>query len=200
MRTFSPLSIWLAKFSLSTPILPLLVQMYLYPLLACTTLKPLLTVVERTKKKKVNSKWANRYLYCIVGRVKVGYHLHTGERVAIKVISRNLLATSSSMAKCVQRELAVLQLLHHPHLVDLRQVLQDSSNVYFVMEYMEGGELFQVLSERGRLPEEEARSLFRQLTEALSWCHAHHIWQVLFVFVSLCCLRLLTKPLVAIET
>lgn len=104
------------------------------------------------------------------------------------------------MAKCVQRELAVLQLLHHPHLVDLRQVLQDSSNVYFVMEYMEGGELFQVLSERGRLPEEEARSLFRQLTEALSWCHAHHIWQVLFVFVSLCCLRLLTKPLVAIET
>lgn len=55
MRTFSPLSIWLAKFSLSTPILPLLVQMYLYPLLACTTLKPLLTVVERTKKKKLTA-------------------------------------------------------------------------------------------------------------------------------------------------
>lgn len=82
------------------------------------------------------------------------------------------------MARCVQRELAVLQLLHHPHLVDLRQVLQDATNVYFVMEYVEGGELFQVLSERGRLSEPDARHLFRQLTTALAWCHAHHIWYV----------------------
>ncbi|KAI9496968.1 kinase-like domain-containing protein [Zychaea mexicana] len=105
----------------------------------------------------------------------MGIHRHTGEQVAIKVISRSQLATSSTMARCVQRELAVLQLLHHPHLVDLRQVLQDSQNVYFVMEYMEGGELFQVLSRRGKLPEDEARHLFRQLTTALAWCHAHHI-------------------------
>ncbi|KAJ8663056.1 hypothetical protein O0I10_001233 [Lichtheimia ornata] len=109
------------------------------------------------------------------GRVKIGIHRHTGEQVAIKVISRSQLATSSTMARCVQRELAVLQLLHHPHLVDLRQVLQDASNVYFVMEYVEGGELFQVLSERGRLSEPDARHLFRQLTTALAWCHAHHI-------------------------
>ncbi|KAI9314212.1 kinase-like domain-containing protein [Dichotomocladium elegans] len=109
------------------------------------------------------------------GRVKIGIHRRTGEEVAIKVISRSQLATSATMARCLQRELAVLQLLHHPHLVDLRQVLQDSSNVYFVMEYLEGGELFQVLAERGRLPESEARHLFRQLTTALSWCHAHHI-------------------------
>ena len=96
------------------------------------------------------------------------------------MISRSQLATSSTMARCVQRELAVLQLLHHPHLVDLRQVLQDSSNVYFVMEYMEGGELFQVLSQRGKLPEDEARHLFRQLITALNWCHAHHIWYVTY--------------------
>ncbi|KAI7883666.1 Pkinase-domain-containing protein [Lichtheimia hyalospora FSU 10163] len=109
------------------------------------------------------------------GRVKIGIHRHTGEQVAIKVISRSQLATSSTMARCVRRELAVLQLLHHPHLVDLRQVLQDASNVYFVMEYVEGGELFQILSEHGRLSEPNARHLFRQLTTALAWCHAHHI-------------------------
>ncbi|ORY97961.1 kinase-like domain-containing protein [Syncephalastrum racemosum] len=109
------------------------------------------------------------------GRVKLGIHRTTGEHVAIKVIARSQLATSATMARCVQRELAVLQLLHHPHLVDLRQVLQDSTNVYFVMEYLEGGELFQVLSERGKLPEDEARHLFQQLTTALAWCHARHI-------------------------
>ncbi|KAI8144591.1 kinase-like domain-containing protein [Fennellomyces sp. T-0311] len=128
------------------------------------------------KRREIGDYWLGRTIgRGASGRVKIGIHRHTGEQVAIKVISRSQLATSSTMARCVQRELAVLQLLHHPHLVDLRQVLQDSANVYFVMEYMEGGELFQVLSNRGKLPEDEARQLFRQLTTALAWCHAHHI-------------------------
>ncbi|KAF1803553.1 kinase-like domain-containing protein [Mucor lusitanicus] len=109
------------------------------------------------------------------GRVKLGIHKQTGEKVAIKMISRSHLTASSITSKSVQRELAVLQLLHHPHLIDLRQVLQDSSNVYFVMEYLEGGELFHVLAERGRLPENEARHLFGQLVTALDWCHTHYI-------------------------
>ncbi|KAI7892847.1 kinase-like domain-containing protein [Mucor mucedo] len=109
------------------------------------------------------------------GRVKLGIHKITGEKVAIKMISRSQLTASSSTAKSVQRELAVLQLLHHPHLIDLRQVLQDTQYVYFVMEYLEGGELFHVLAERGRLPESEGRHLFLQLITALAWCHAHHI-------------------------
>ncbi|KAI9269640.1 kinase-like domain-containing protein [Helicostylum pulchrum] len=109
------------------------------------------------------------------GRVKLGIHKQTGEKVAIKMISRSQLTASSSTAKSVQRELAVLQLLHHPHLIDLRQVLQDTQYVYFVMEYLEGGELFHVLAERGRLHESEARHLFIQLVTALTWCHAHQI-------------------------
>lgn len=91
------------------------------------------------------------------------------------MISRSHLTASSITSKSVQRELAVLQLLHHPNLIDLRQVLQDTSNVYFVMEYLEGGELFHVLAERGRLPENEARHLFSQLVTALDWCHNHYI-------------------------
>ncbi|KAI8075467.1 kinase-like domain-containing protein [Gilbertella persicaria] len=109
------------------------------------------------------------------GRVKLGIHKQTGEKVAIKMISRSQLTVSSTTARSVQRELAVLQLLHHPHLVDLCQVLQDSSYVYFVMEYLEGGELFHMLATQGRLPESEARRLFAQLISALHWCHAHHI-------------------------
>ncbi|KAG0787214.1 hypothetical protein G6F22_007389 [Rhizopus arrhizus] len=109
------------------------------------------------------------------GRVKLGIHKQTGERVAIKMISRSQLSASSITSKSVQRELAVLQLLHHPNLVDLRQVLQDTSYVYFVMEYCEGGELFHYLAQKGKLQEREARLLFIQLITALNWCHAHHI-------------------------
>jgi serine/threonine protein kinase len=112
----------------------------------------------------------------LIGRVKLGFHKQTGEKVAIKMIARSHLLSSITTAKSVQRELAVLQLLHHPHLVELKQVLQDSSYVYFVMEYLEGGELFQVLTDKGKFKEADARNLFYQMVSGLAWCHAHHIW------------------------
>ncbi|KAI9319475.1 kinase-like domain-containing protein [Dichotomocladium elegans] len=109
------------------------------------------------------------------GRVKIGIHRYTGEKVAIKMIQRKTLAESSSMSHCVQREAAILQLVHHPNIVHLEHVFQDRQTVYFVMEYVQGGELFDILSRKGRMAEPDARNLFSQLTAALSWCHAHHI-------------------------
>lgn len=113
-----------------------------------------------------------------LGKVKLGIHVHTGEQVAIKIIPRQQMNHSSLVAQAVERELAVLQLLDHPHLVELRHVMQDTLNVYFVMEYMNGGDLYQVLSSQvcGRLSEYQARSYFGQLVGALAWCHTHHIW------------------------
>ena len=92
------------------------------------------------------------------------------------MISRRHLLSSTTIAQTVERELAILQLLHHPHLITLKQVLQDSIYVYFVTEYVDGGELYHVLARQGRLDESEARILFIQLATAVTWCHAHHIW------------------------
>ena len=92
------------------------------------------------------------------------------------MISRRHLLSSTSVAHTVERELAILQLIHHPHLITLKQVLQDSNYVYFVTEYVDGGELYHVLAGQGRLVESEARALFIQLVTAVAWCHTHHIW------------------------
>ncbi|CAO3589543.1 unnamed protein product [Absidia cylindrospora] len=128
------------------------------------------------QKKDVGDYWLGKTIgRGASGRVKLGIHKHTGEKVAIKIIARSYLVSSITTAKSVQRELAILQLLHHPHLVELKQVLQDSSYVYFVMEYLEGGELFHILAERGKFKESDARRLFYQMVSSLAWCHAHHI-------------------------
>ncbi|KAI8343069.1 kinase-like domain-containing protein [Chlamydoabsidia padenii] len=128
------------------------------------------------QKKDIGDYWLGKTIgRGASGRVKLGYHKHTGEKVAIKMIARSHLLSSTATAKSVQRELAVLQLLHHPHLVELKQVLQDSSYVYFVMEYLEGGELFQMLAEKGKFKESDAKSLFYQMVSGLAWCHAHYI-------------------------
>lgn len=110
--------------------------------------------------------------------MKLGIHQITGQKVAIKIISRSQLNSSIKITQAVERELAILQLLHHPNLIDLHQVLQDEKNVYFITEYVPGGELYHVLN-RGRLSEIEARHIFGQIASALAWCHSRNIWYTL---------------------
>jgi len=68
--------------------------------------------------------------------------------------------------------------LNHPHLINLYQILQDFNNIYFITEYVPGGELYYVLNDKkeGRISESKARKLFSQIANALAWCHARHIW------------------------
>lgn len=46
---------------------------------------------------------------------------------------------------------------------------------YLVLEYVDGGELFDYVSEQGPLPEEEAVRLFRQIIAGLGYCHRFNI-------------------------
>jgi carbon catabolite-derepressing protein kinase len=52
------------------------------------------------------------------GKVKLAVHEGTGQKVALKMISRKNL-TSRDMAGRVEREIAYLQLLRHPHIIKL---------------------------------------------------------------------------------
>lgn len=47
---------------------------------------------------------------------------------------------------------------------------------YLLLEYVEGGELFEYLVSKGRLDEEEARHHFQQIILGLDYCHHHLIW------------------------
>jgi serine/threonine protein kinase len=108
----------------------------------------------------------------------LGIDQTTHQKVAIKIIPRTQLASSIKITQAVERELAVLQLLYHPNLIELYQVLQDENNIYFITEYVPGGELYYILSDKKDhlLPENEAKDIFKQIASALQWCHAHHIW------------------------
>ncbi|KAI8349419.1 kinase-like domain-containing protein [Blakeslea trispora] len=107
------------------------------------------------------------------GKVKLGIHQRTGKKVAIKIIPRTQLS-SSLKKQAVERELAILQLLHHPNLIELYQVWQDAENIYFITEYVPGGELYYLLK-RSVLSESDVKSIFYQIVSALSWCHTRHI-------------------------
>lgn len=73
----------------------------------------------------------------------------------------------------IEREIVVMKLLSHPNVLSLYDVWETNNNLYLILEYAEKGELFNLLVDRGPLPEKEAvkcsdRSSSRSRT-AMHW-------------------------------
>lgn len=98
------------------------------------------------------------------GKVRLGTHRLTGLRVAIKQVPK---AHSASLT----REIHHHRHLHHPHIMQLYEVLATESYIWMVTELCAGGELYDYLVERGTMPEAEARRIFGQLCLAVAYVH-----------------------------
>ncbi|KAM9784363.1 serine/threonine-protein kinase BRSK2-like isoform X2 [Syngnathus typhle] len=107
------------------------------------------------------------------GLVKLGVHCITGQKVAIKIVNREKLSESVLMK--VEREIAILKLIEHPHVLKLHDVYENNKYLYLVLEHVSGGELFDYLVKKGRLTPKEARKFFRQIISALDFCHSYSI-------------------------
>ncbi|XP_056400117.1 serine/threonine-protein kinase BRSK2-like isoform X4 [Hyla sarda] len=75
----------------------------------------------------------------------------------------------------VEREIAILKLIEHPHVLKLHDVYENKKYLYLVLEHVSGGELFDYLVKKGRLTPKEARKFFRQIISALDFCHSYSI-------------------------
>ncbi|XP_057969253.1 CBL-interacting serine/threonine-protein kinase 5-like [Malania oleifera] len=104
------------------------------------------------------------------------YHaknLLTGESVAVKVINKDHVL-KASMADQIPREISVMRLVRHPNVVELKEVMATKARIFFIMEYVKGGELFAKVA-KGRLKEDLARKYFQQLVSAVDFCHSRGV-------------------------
>ncbi|KAM9450734.1 serine/threonine-protein kinase MARK2 isoform 12-T12 [Clarias gariepinus] len=106
-------------------------------------------------------------------KVKLARHVLTGKEVAVKIIDKTQL-NSSSLQKLF-REVRIMKLLNHPNIVKLFEVIETEKTLYLVMEYASGGEVFDYLVAHGRMKEKEARAKFRQIVSAVQYCHQKFI-------------------------
>nr|CAB3263651.1 MAP/microtubule affinity-regulating kinase 3 [Phallusia mammillata] len=106
-------------------------------------------------------------------KVKLARHVLTGREVAIKMIDKKAL-NPSSLQKLF-REVRIMKNLDHPNIVKLYEVIENSKQLLLVMEYANGGEVFDYLVAHGRMKEKEARAKFRQIVSSVQYLHSKNI-------------------------
>ncbi|XAR69995.1 Non-specific serine/threonine protein kinase [Bertholletia excelsa] len=106
-------------------------------------------------------------------KVYFAREIKSGESVAIKVISKDQVKKQGMMNQ-IKREISVMRLVRHPNVVELKEVMATKKKIFFVMEYVRGGELFEKVA-RGRLREDVARKYFQQLISAMDFCHSRGV-------------------------
>ncbi|KAF2722162.1 Pkinase-domain-containing protein [Polychaeton citri CBS 116435] len=130
-------------------------------------------------------------------RVRAVRHKGTKQHGAVKIIGRAMAENTraQSLAHLVdnakgftlptsdykpipfglEREIAIMKLLEHENIVRLYDVWENRAELYLIMEYVEGGELFHYVEQRRGLPEDESIYIFRQIVSALLYCHRLNI-------------------------
>ncbi|XP_075946831.1 maternal embryonic leucine zipper kinase [Anarhichas minor] len=102
-------------------------------------------------------------------KVKLGRHILSGEKVAIKIMNKKDLGDDLPR---VQVEIEAMKNLSHQHVCRLYQVIETSTQIFMVLEYCPGGELFDYIIAKDRLSEEETRVFFRQIVSAMAYVHS----------------------------
>ena len=102
--------------------------------------------------------------------VFLAHELSLDRKVAIKVMSPGLLM-DEGMAERFKREAITIANLNHPNIVSVHSVRQAEGLHFFVMRYVHGRALEQVIQQAGRLPVPIVRSILSQVGSALSYAH-----------------------------
>ncbi|EGD79244.1 CAMK/CAMKL/AMPK protein kinase [Salpingoeca rosetta] len=108
------------------------------------------------------------------GKVKKAEHAITKHVVAVKILNREKVKRQDMVGK-IKREIQILKLFRHPNIIRLYQVISTPKDIFMIMEFVSGGELFDYIRQKGRLSEDESRKFFQQIISGVEYCHRHMV-------------------------
>lgn len=104
------------------------------------------------------------------GKVLLAKDRRTREKFAVKVIKKSTTETRSQTL--IQRELDILRLVSHHNIVRLFDLFDTQDKLYFVLEFMRGGALYEVLSSKDiHFSEERASCIIKDVLHGLVYLH-----------------------------
>ncbi|KAI8049470.1 calcium/calmodulin-dependent protein kinase type I [Syncephalis plumigaleata] len=106
--------------------------------------------------------------------VKEAVHIETGERFAVKVLNKKLMAGREQL---IRNEITVLKRisLGHSNVLSLRDYFETQNNLYLVMDLASGGELLDRICQKGSYYETDAARLVYTITDVVAYLHSNDI-------------------------
>ena len=104
--------------------------------------------------------------------VRLGLHKILNQKIAVKIYEKIKLL-EPNRRKSVKREMKIMVKLDHPNNAKLYEVFESQKQVFFIMEYVNGGSLHGYLKMKPnrQMPELEAKFLWIQVVQAIYYCH-----------------------------
>ena len=82
--------------------------------------------------------------------VVVGVNEITKTKVAVKILNKRKIKTLGMFDK-IKREIKILKLFNHPHIIKLYEYIDTPSDIFVILEYASGGELFELISRKEKV-------------------------------------------------
>ncbi|KAI8721018.1 CAMP-dependent protein kinase type 1 [Fusarium sp. LHS14.1] len=108
------------------------------------------------------------------GRVHLVQSKHNQRFYAVKVLKKAQVVKMKQVEH-TNDERRMLADVKHPFLITLWGTFQDTKNLYMVMDFVEGGELFSLLRKSGRFPNPVAKFYAAEVTLALEYLHSKNV-------------------------
>ena len=101
------------------------------------------------------------------GQVKKVKHKKMNEIRAMKITNKKTVSS--------KYEIEILRKISHPNITNIFEIFEDSKKYYIIMEFLEGGELFDAITSIGSFSEESACQIMKQILSAIFYLHSSHI-------------------------
>ena len=98
------------------------------------------------------------------GKVTTIIHKKTGQLRAMKLIKKS--------EEFGFDEVENLMLLNHPNIMKLYEYFYEKDNIYIIMEYIRGDELFNKINEVHIFSEEKAAIIIKSILQGIAYCHS----------------------------
>ncbi len=103
-------------------------------------------------------------------KVRLATQIHIKEKCAIKIVDKRFLENIQDIQR-LRKEIKILKKIRHKNIIQLYDIMESKTNLYFVMEYCKGGELFDYIVQKRRLTEKEACIFFHQIINGIEYLH-----------------------------
>lgn len=95
-------------------------------------------------------------------------------KVAVKILEKDRIQDVADVER-VAREIHILKLIRHSHIIQLYEIIETLKQLYLIMEYASGGELFDYIVAHSRVKEPESAKFFQQILSGVEYIHKLNI-------------------------